>query len=387
MRRAMVQAVRRGASIRQVAKRCQVARSTVRAWVQRAGRQRLDRVDFSDRVPGRRQAINRSAPETEQRVLLIRRALKEESALGEFGAEAIHRELRQSLTPPIPSVRTIGRILERRGALDGRRRQRRPAPPPGWYLPKLPAAHAELDSFDVIEGLVLEGRRSVEVLTAVSLHGGLVEAWPKAAMTAKAVVAALVGHWKRFGLPTYAQFDNDTIFQGPHQHRDTIGRVSRLCLTLGVIPVFAPPQETGFQAAIENFNGRWQAKVWNRFHFPSRAALRAQSAKFVTAHRRRSAARQDTAPTRQPWPKEWTLNLQRLSGRMVYLRRTSDTGSASLLGHTFRVDPQWPHRLVRAELDLDHHRIRFYALRRRDPHHQPLLKEIPHEIPPRTFVE
>jgi len=39
----------------------------------------------------------------------------------------------------------------------------------------------------------------------------------------------------------------------------------RTCLRLDVTPVFAPPRESGFQAAIENFNGRWQAKVWARF--------------------------------------------------------------------------------------------------------------------------
>jgi hypothetical protein len=53
----------------------------------------------------------------------------------------------------------------------------------------------------------------------------------------------------------YAQFDNDPLFEGPQIHPDTIGRVARACLGLGVVPVFVPPRETGFQAAIEGFNG------------------------------------------------------------------------------------------------------------------------------------
>ena len=57
-----------------------------------------------------------------------------------------------------------------------------------------------------------------------------------------------------------------------------------------------------------------------------------------------------------------------------------------LLGHRFAVDPHWPHRLVRAEVDLDAGVIRFYALRRRDPTHQPLLKEVPHTLPQRPFL-
>jgi len=73
-----------------------------------------------------------------------------------------------------------------------------------------------------------------------------------------------VEHWRAVGLPGYAQFDNDAIFEGAQVHPDTIGRVTRTCLSLGVIPVFVPPRETGFQAAIEGFNGLWQAKVWAR---------------------------------------------------------------------------------------------------------------------------
>ena len=102
-------------------------------------------------------------------------------------------------------------------------------------------------------------------------------------MTAKGAVEALVEHWRAVGLPAYAQFDNDTIFQGPHQHPDVVGRVMRLCLGLGVVPVFAPPREPGFQAAIENYNGRWQAKVWARFAHESLEGLLARSGRYVAA--------------------------------------------------------------------------------------------------------
>jgi hypothetical protein len=250
------------------------------------------------------------------------------------------------------------------------------------------AGRAELDCFDVVEGLVIQGGQGVEVLNAISLHGALVESWPRAKITAQTVVPALISHWRRHGLPRYAQFDNDTIFQGPHHHRDTIGRVTRLCVNLGVVPVFVPPRETGFQASIESFNGRWQTKVWNRFHFDSRAALGAQSSRFVQAHRRRHAARIDSAPPRSPFPPDWTLDLQTIrAGQIIYLRRTDADGRIHLLGQTFPVDAHWPHRLVRAEVDLRDHCIRCYALRRRDPQHQPLLKVINHGIPQRPFAE
>ena len=235
---------------------------------------------------------------------------------------------------------------------------------------------------------MIRGGIHVEVLNGISLHGGLPVSWPKSKITAKTVVQALLEHWRRHGLPDYAQFDNDPVFQGTHHHPDAIGRVTRLCLSLNVIPVFTPPRETGFQAAIENFNGRWQAKVWARFTHASRRALQSRSAKFITASRRRAAARIDAAPPRRPFPVDWKLDLQATpQGCIIFLRRTDDKGQASLLGHVFPVDTHWPHRLVRAEVDLSENRIRFYALRRRNPAYQPLLKEVHYEFPPRRFHE
>lgn len=383
----MVATVRAGASLRAVARRFGVSLLTVQRWVKRAGRQRLDRVDWSDRSH-RPQHLRRTAPALEELVLTLRRELYDTSALGEVGAEAIQRALLQRGTLAVPAVRTIGRILERRGALDGRRRVRRPPPPPGWYLPAVAAGQAELDSFDVVEGLVIAGGSEVEVLNGISLHGGLPASWPGPPVRATMVVDALQEHWRAVGLPAYAQFDNDTCFQGAHQFPDTIGRVSRLCLSLGIVPLFAPPQEPGFQAAIESYNGRWQAKVWARFHHPNYAALQARSAAFVAALRQRLAARIERAPTRQPFPPVWRLDLQaRPRGCLIFLRRADEQGRVAFLGHRWEVTPHWGHRLVRAEVDLDHDIVRFYGLRRRAPTEQPLLGQVPYHFPREAFTE
>jgi hypothetical protein len=332
-------------------------------------------VDWAER-PSTPHVVHRTTPAIEDRVLVIRRDLRMTSALGEYGAVAIQHELRTAGVEPVPAVRTIGRILERRGALDGRHRVRRPPPPRGWYLPQVAAGQAELDSFDVIEDLVIEGGIHVDVLTALALHGGLAGAWPVGAVTTDGVLTALVAHWRAVGLPAYAQFDNDTRFQGAHQFRDAVGRVTRLCLSLAVTPVFTPVQEHGFQAGVESFNGRWQLKVWHRMHHECLARLVAASARYIEAHRRQAALRQETAPPRRAFPAGWRFNPHAsLRGQLIFLRRTSATGTAALLGHTFAVDAAWAHRLVRCEVDFDTDRIRFYALRRRDPATQFLLQE------------
>lgn len=381
----MVAAVRGGASQRSVARRSGVGLPTVQRWLARAGDQDLDAVDWIDHSSAPRQQAGRIARELEDRILDVRRQLREESILGEYGAVAIRRALVEADDPGHrpPSLRTIGRILERRGALDARRRVRRRPPPPGWYLPALEGRAVELDSFDTVEGLYLKGGRELEVLTAISLHGGLPGAWPGDPYTAPRVVTALIEHWRAHGLPAYAQFDNAPIFHGAHGHPDRVGRVSRLCLGLGIVPVFVPPREPGFQAAVESFNGRWQAKLWARGFTEALEDLVARSSAYIAAVRQRSAARIEAAPERRPFPVAWRFEPNRaLAGRVVFVRRTDEQGVASLLGQRFAIDPRWPYRLVRAEVDLDAGRIRVYALRRRDPADQPLLREIAHHIPP-----
>lgn len=102
----MVAAVRRGTGMRAVARQFRVSLSVVQWWVRRALGRRLDRVDWADR--SRRPHRTRRTPRTvEDRVLALRRRLREESVLGEYGAPAIaragsgmHRRPPAGISPP-----------------------------------------------------------------------------------------------------------------------------------------------------------------------------------------------------------------------------------------------------------------------------------------------
>ncbi len=381
----MVRAVRVGRSVREVAASFGVSLGALTYWIAQARGKRLDRVSFSNRKPGR--PWNRTGAEVEQRILSARTSLREHSVLGEYGPDAIGSALREDdALAQVPGRTTIYRVLARHGALDGTHRQRRPAPPKGWYLPDLAVGRAELDSFDVIEDLKIAQGPLVSVLTATSLHGGLPDAWIMAPVRARTTLDALLERWRRDGLPSYAQFDNDTVFQGAHHFAHSVGRVSRLCLALGVVPVFAPPREPGFQNAIEGFNGLWQSKVWQRHRFPDLATLKSGSARYIAAYRAKTAQRREAAPARRLFPRGFRLELNApLRGTMIYLRRSDDAGTVHLLGTAFFVNKHWIHRLVRCEVDFTRQRIRFYALRRRDPDDQPLLRELPYRRPDKPF--
>ena len=374
--------------MRSVARRFGVSHATVLTWVKRAGEQRLDRVNWTDRPGGCPIAWNRTARKIERKIMDVRHDLKMNSVLGESGAVAIAQELQRQHVGSAPSIRTIARILKREGLVDGHGRVRRPSPLRGWYLPDVAQGKAELDSFDIIEDLKIQDGPFVNVLTGMSLHGRLAAAWVTELVTSKFVICKLLEHWKRWGRPRYVQFDNDTRFQGAHQFPDSFGRVLRLCLQLGSVPVFAPPQETGFQAAIESFNGLWQVKVWQRTRFHGLKDLSARNVRYIQAHRDKTEPKRDVAPTRSKVPGDFAPDFQRaLSGKVIYLRRTNAAGSVQVQGHTFQTDKHWINRLVRCELLLDRGKVEFYALRRREPERQPLLRTACYEAPPRRFKD
>jgi hypothetical protein len=383
----MVAAVRSGLSLRAVAKKFGVGVATVAHWVERAKGRRLDRVDFSDRSRAPRKT-RRTDAAVEESIVQARGELAK-GDLGSVGAESIRQALVGKGVAGVPSLRTINRVLGRRGALDGKKRVRRPPPPRGWYLHDVAKAKADLDSIDIVEGLVIKGGPHVEVLNAVSLHGGLAASWPvESPVTSQLTVQSLLEHWRAVGLPGYAQFDNDMIFHGTHRYPDALGRVLRMCLSLSVVPVLVPPRETGFQAMIEGYNGWWQAKVWSRFEHKDLEDLQGHSRRYVAALRNQRVARVEAAPERRPFPGNWKLDLKkRPTGHLVYLRRSNPQSEIVLLGKTWPLGLTWPSRLVRCEVDLDKEKIRFFTLQRKDPASQPRILEVDYRLPNRGFQD
>jgi len=301
----------------------------------------------------------------------LRRWLARRDPLGYVGPEAIRRQL-LATSPGAPAARTIARILHRAG-LTPQQRHRRPPPPAGWYLPAVARGEAELDQLDVVEGLRLRQIGSVEVLTGISLWGKLALAVPVlTGWTIDRLVPALAAHWQQWGAPAYLQMDNDTRFAGSSRAVRRLGRLIRFCLAAGVVPVFVPPRETGFQAAVESFNGLWQAKVWQRYRHRNLRQLANRNGAFLHAHR---ALRRQELPERRPRPRPPATTV-------VFLRRTDAHGRIQLLGAQVTIAPSWPHRLVRAELDTQHQLLRAYALQRRQPTHQPVLRSRSFQLRP-----
>jgi hypothetical protein len=212
----MVAAVRRGQRQRDVARRLGIGLGHLQYWLARTHGQNLDQVDWADQSHAPRQHGWQTRVSLQRRMLALRRELRP-GDLGFVGAQAIHDALVSGRPKgKLPGLRTIGRILKRQGALDAVRPVRRAAPPAGWYLPDVAAGTAELDAFDVIEDLPLKAGPRLDVFTTRVLWGSVCGAWVSAALRAKWLCERMAAYWRRHGCPTYAQFDNDSRFQGTH---------------------------------------------------------------------------------------------------------------------------------------------------------------------------
>ncbi len=96
----------------------------------------------------------------------------------------------------------------------------------------------------------------------------------------------------------------------------------------------------------------------------------------------------EQSPVRRPFPKRWKFDPNaKVRGQIILIRRTSDQGAVSVLGHQFEVAKHWIHRLVRCVVDIDAKVIRFYSLRRREPQQQPLLQKVVYSLPPRYVAD
>ena len=188
----MVAAVRAGQSLRAVARRFGVGVATVAHWVERAKGQRLDRVDWSDRSSAPHQT-RRTDALLEDLVLQARRDLAQ-SDLGAIGADAIRQRAAWTrASPRCPRCGPSTASSAAGGPWTAARGRAGPLRPQAGICPTVARAEAELDSIDIVEGLVIKDGPHVEVLNVVSLHGGLVASWPVEAPVTSVLTVAVAG--------------------------------------------------------------------------------------------------------------------------------------------------------------------------------------------------
>jgi putative transposase len=322
------------------------------------------------------QVTQRIPPELERTILTIRRRLEARTRPSAryqlIGANAIVAELKTLNVRPLPSPRTVDRVLQRHGITLPRVRLARWLPQQEYPGPQAHASN-QLHQVDLVGPIYLKGqRRRYYIFVGKDRFDGAVCLRLRAGRRMEDVLAFLGDCWKTLGRPSQVQFDNAREIIGWGPPARYLSRVIRLCLRFGVEPVFIPPREPERNGSVENFNGWFQPRLFER-HYPRAGDLRRELARLELAVNTqhvhsplggRTAEQHRRRQRLQKLPERYEIPLDRLSvaaGRVTFIRRISSRGTIAVLSQSFAVGKRHKGRYARAVLDTQRRRLTVYV--------------------------
>lgn len=222
---------------------------------------------------------NRTPKEIEEIVKFVRLGLYNKGLF--CGAQAIQWELEELNIRPLPSERTIGRILSRYELTNKRTGRYEPK---GKKYPKLIGKKpGEVHQSDFVGPCYLTGGLRFYSLNSIDLVTGRCGIEPVVGGK-KNIIEALWTTWLRMGIPKYQQIDNEMVFYGSPAYPRGMGKLIRLCLLNGVEPYFIPVYEPWHNGVVEKFNYLWRDKFLHRISLDSSADIKRESLKFENLH-------------------------------------------------------------------------------------------------------
>jgi transposase InsO family protein len=344
-----------------------------RAWVGRW----IGRYDPDD--PDRSLHNRSSAPKVPHRawpVAVIQQALNSrrlrmaaaqpgyECAL--VSAQAIFYELRQLGVTPTPPARTIHSWLKQAGLVEVGRSPTPPGPASKPYpTPKRDAVN-DLHQLDLKGPLYLtDSAQKHYVLALRDFRSKRVALMTTPNKQAQTLTDFLVAAWQRLGLPHVLQMDNALELRGSNRYPRSFGKVVRVCLDLGIEPLFVPPREPWRNGFIENFNGQLDRLLLHRERFASPDDLQAGVRKLETAvnttHRLEALDGQTPAEFVADEPLRLLRadydphqrDLQLLKGTIACIRLVRKSGRITLFANDkFDIDPELKWQYVLARIDV-----------------------------------
>lgn len=201
------------------------------------------------------------------------------------GAQAIQWELEDFGVEPIPSERTINRILSRND-LTHRRTGR--YEPKGTPYPTLPSGRPnQTHQADLVGPRYLRGPIRFYSQNAVDTATGRGSAEPLSGKNSQSIINSFWAIWLRLGIPENLQVDNTLCYRGSHRYPRGMGALIRLCLQLGIELWFIPLAEPWRNGVVEKFNDHYGQKFLKKITMRSFDELAAGSMAFEERHNHR----------------------------------------------------------------------------------------------------
>jgi transposase InsO family protein len=311
---------------------------------------------------------SRTPQEVEEIIKLVRLNLYNQDLF--CGAQAILWELEDLGVKPLPSIRTINRILSR-NELTHRRTGRYEAK--GTLYPKLPAIRPnQTHQADLVGPCYLKGPLRFYGLNVVDVATVRCGLHPSDSKAGQDVLDGFWEIWKRLGIPENIQIDNAMSFFGSPTHPRGMGPLIRLCLHHGVEPWFIPMSEPWRNGLIEQFNDLYQQKFLAKVEMLSAEALRTETLVFEQRHnsRYRYSKLQGQTPLKSlakanstlRFPQEESAPRHRLKkpeeGRYHLVRLIRSDLRLNIFGELFPVPPEAMFEYVVATIDVKEQKLK-----------------------------
>lgn len=337
-----------------------------------------------DLTRARTTIVNRTPPEIERAIVSIRQRLAAHATPQTryvlTGAASIQQELRTLHYSPVPTLRTIGRILQRAHLTSPPVRLARRLPR-GAYPGPLAHDSNEVHQVDLVGPRYLEGNPTKYYFAVCkdafdqSVYAEFLDGHDL-----EQLLPFLIHAWQWLGLPRYVQFDNGREFYGWGRWPRSLNRLLRLVLRLGVHPVFIPEAHPERNGSVENFNGWFQAVLLRR-PFPNARAVRRELRRLVTVTNEQHVHQVLGGKTPVQYrrgrrlrtlPANFKLDSPRIPvtvGKLTFIRWVPAHGSIDVLGESVRVGRQRRFQYVKVTLDTLTQTLRVY-------HNGHLIKQI-----------
>jgi putative transposase len=313
-------------------------------------------------------------------VAMRQRLLKRRVALS--GPQAIQDELRQAnLLRRVPSLATIKRILHDAHLIH------HPHPPKRGYFPQpTPTSTYVLHAMDWT-ARYLTGGAKLFVVHTVDVQTRALAQTLHTDKRGATVQAHALQAWQHLGLPDGLQLDNDAAFNGGYKVPRVFGAFVRLCLYVGIEPIFLPVGEPKRNRVVERLHGRWSQTFWRTHRFDTLAEVRRAAPQFVRFYTQRDhpPALQGATPgqaeaqvtRRQLTAEEVRLLLGELpltAGRVHFLRLVTAQGQITVLNENWAVGKRLAGQYVWATISPTRRRLQIYH-RQSDTARVRLVKE------------
>jgi putative transposase len=288
-----------------------------------------------------------------------------------IGAQAIRAELKALDVRPLPAARTIERVLQRNG-LTAPRVRLAPLLPRQEYPGPQARVSNQLHEVDLVGPIYLKGtKRRYYIWVGKDVFDGAVCLRLAGSRRMDEVLGFLGECWKDLGIPEQVQLDNARELCGWGPAARHLSRVIRFCLRYDVGPVFIPAKEPQFNGAVENFNGWFQPRLFDR-RFTRPGDLRRELARLQeavnTQHAHPRLGGQTPAQHRRglrlrKLPTGFVVPTQRpklAAGHVTFIRRVSPAGTVSVLSQSFRVGKRHRGLYLRLVIDTGRGRLTAY---------------------------